>query len=396
MAIDHAVPAYTDKAAPLVEEFGGKMGGLEFMRRHDPALAAMILPAAIVKPGQDMPDQAVLRSLAKDGKAIVRGSHCTDMQGMVDVFRTSVVASVSGFASAIQQIRAEAVSDEVTAYGKYENPSYDGQSLVVGVQPCMPGIRGSIVDHPNMDGKYVVSLVNEKPWGSDYYTYLFDQDGKRLHTFCGLDRPALRTNILIQIHQRIRKLGIFPDDISFQVEFSDDPKYPNPYIFQIRAFIHRQIANFKIEGPQRRANTEKLCFGLTPEEGLVLPVVHIRDGMDFDPSIDAQGGWAAVKTFHGKAKKGRNPVLTFRPKNMQAYLPSTSFNQTGGNGKPGLEHNHYALAQKAQVTVMENVLDGEYDALLGKGAGSLSPEVSTGVNVRVVCDGVRNIVEMVA
>lgn len=383
--LDHSVRAYTDKAADLVEEFGGKMGGLEFMRRNDSLLAKHILPSINIRPGDPIPDNEKFRAIANDGYVIDRGSHWTDMQGMVDVFKTNVSAVdlPNQVAIGVESIRAAALSPEVMNYGKYENAAYDGR-VVVGIQPYMRGPRGSIVDHPNRDG-YVISGVRD----DECTTALYDEEGRLFHNFNSLgDRPIVDSRLLVDIHKRVRKLGLFRDDVSFQLEFGMPDE---TYIFQARAFLPRIRADFRL--PDDPFYDPRLCFGVTPEEGIVLPVVHVRDGVEWKKEFDLDGGFAAVGTYHGLMDGGgRNPSLNLRPKNLQAYLSAHSYHDRGGTGVPGLEHNEFTLIQKSDVSVMENVMEGSFDRFL---LNAYLPEYVTGSNVRVVCDGIRSSVEAI-
>src|SRR3989344_6261682 len=159
MGLDHREPAYTDKAAPFIEEFGGKIGGLKFVEAHVPALKDRVPPMHIVRPDEEWTKRPF------PGNNIVRASHPNDFQGLVDVLATKVVPGTSrDVMNAIDHIRGEAASDLVTTYGRYENPSHDGK-VTLAVQPHQQDSsnyrRGSIVEHPNRPEIYLINWVQE-------------------------------------------------------------------------------------------------------------------------------------------------------------------------------------------------------------------------------------------
>ena len=158
MGINHREPAYTDKAAPLIEEFGGKMGGLKFIVAYVDALRDKVLPMFTLKPGEELGDQYF------PGANILRGSHPHDFQGLVDILETKTVAypRPDDLSDAAFSIQRAAQSEAVMRYAQYENPLYDGK-ITVGIQPYNDGQRGSVVEHPNQPGQYLVTRIFQ--WG---------------------------------------------------------------------------------------------------------------------------------------------------------------------------------------------------------------------------------------
>lgn len=342
--IDHLQPGYTDQAREVIEKLGGKLGGLQYLIDHDPQVGDLILPMVTIEP-----DQKWNGSLpTHNGKLIVRGSHKNDFQGLVDVLETKVVGP-GGVRDAIEEIRAQARSGTVIDYGRSENPNYDGK-VVVGVQAHGGNYRGSVVEHPNKPGQYVISLVQAIPsitrpmditaTGIYHYTTGF-------HEIMRGDKDELScAKNAVDVYRRIRASGLVRDDLSFQMEFLEDSDKRKPEIknvCQVRAFVPFEAPG-KFDVPGKK---ERLTFGVTPEEGIVLPLYQSPDGLDYNGNpIDPSNNWALLKTYHNQTTP-----FPFQPQNLAAYLIAQEF-YTGLT--PSLEHNHFRLAQKADITVFEN------------------------------------------
>jgi len=329
MKINHQEPAYTDKAAPFIEEFGGKLGGLEFLRAHVPRLRDKIARTVFFKPGEAACLSKLLseHQRAPKSQIIVRGSHKNDFQGLVDVLRTEVVQAYQ-VEESVATVQASGNFPEVVAFAKHENPDYDGK-IVVGVQ----NYHGeewenySITEHPNRPGHFLI--------------------GSRLCDENGLEDRNSRK--LIQIHREIGESGLVKDDYAFQVEFSE--LNGEVRINQVRAFMKKEIGG-AFEIPEGRPT---FVFGVTPPEGIETDLYCSPDGLDKAGTMFPENAaWSLLKTHHSNT-----PPLNFLPgENFKAYLISQAFYS---GVSPVLEHNHFRLAQKADVTIFENVYGRKWD-----------------------------------
>lgn len=163
MGINHREPAYTDKAAPFIEEFGGKIGGLKYLR-DTTDLAQHVLPITALRPNESWGKR--VPNLVHN---IVRASHPHDFQGLVNVIDSQKVnVQKRKIGEVIDDIRASARDELVIAYAQYENPAYNGD-ITVGIQSLMDRDtlhsdafrRGSIIEHPNQPGSYLIEWVEE-------------------------------------------------------------------------------------------------------------------------------------------------------------------------------------------------------------------------------------------
>ncbi|MDO8649236.1 MAG: hypothetical protein Q7R81_05640 [Candidatus Peregrinibacteria bacterium] len=374
MPINHLEPGYTDNAAPEIEEFGGKIGGLKFIERRVPKLADRFPPTQIILPGGEW------KGSPYSGKNIVRGSHRNDFQGLVDILPTEVVeGSIEQVRAAINLIRNEAAGSEVMAYGQYENPNYDGK-VVIAVQPHAKKTwdyrRGSIVEHPNKPGKYFVTEVHDYSLHDrDVSSALFDEKGNVIKQY----REVQNDPTLIEIYKAIRAAGLVRDDLSFQMEFGREPG-ELPYIFQVRAFTRKAIADFSIDEEDA---TNGFAFGVTPAKGIELAVFHSRfeDGSVPQPNED----FALLSTSQSD---GRIP--DFMPRGMRGYLSASTF---GFSAIPNLEHSNYWKIQKADVSVLGERSRNFEDLMLDSNGNGIDGEkgarIKGGTYVRDSLDGLQ-------
>lgn len=378
---------YSDEAAPYIEEYGGKMGGLEYLRNNCPSLRNRILPSVIVKPGDKYNGEL---PQSESGEYIVRGSHPLDILGLVDVIPTEFPTKQEIFAT-VEQIRKESKSKMIMEYGQYENPGYDGK-VVIGIQPRLRQFdkvkcvrrRGSIVDHPDNPGNYVISLVSDDA--------TFSRSGLDIFAYKYFTGDGSVNNGFVRTHQEVADSGLISSGWSFQVEFMEREwgMKEDPYICQVRAF-RKKTKNNK---PSSLRNTNELVFGNTPDEGILLPVYYYgryelseypyyneNGKLDYRDRVrseykwsvlDDNGPWALLKTCHS----ARTP-LTFMPRRLHTYLACSQL----GSGIASLEHHNFHLAQKAEVAVLEHTIPVKaMEKLLTMLSG---PEY---INPKVTCD----------
>lgn len=337
MGLSHTEPAYTVKAAPLIEEFGGKMGGLKYIQSHCEELRERVLPMFTLRPGEEWNGQQF------PGANIIRGSHPHDFQGLVDVLETKTALSKNSddIPYAVFLLRRGAESEEVMDYARYENSQYDGK-ITVGIQPHNGGLRGSVVEHPNQPGNFLVTRIIDR--GDDMCmpsVGRYDQQGA-LQQDMNYHPEALQSEkTLIDFYKIIQRSELVKDHLSFQMEFGGP--LDNPSIYQVRAFTNKQVADFVLEEYPSRT----LTFGVTPPDGIVMPYATWNPSVAFSFPGNQNPGvpWALLRTYHYHDRD-----LSFQPKNMAAYLAGQCYKSSAWQS---LEHGHFSMAQKADVTLFE-------------------------------------------
>lgn len=354
MRLDHQQPGYTDKAKNDILELGGKLGGLRYLEKFDSQIGKLILPMVTIAPGERWQGNLP----AHNGKLIVRGSHENDFQGLVDVLKSEVVRP-DEVRRTIEKIRAQAISEEVTGYGRSENPDYDGKNIVVGIQPFGGNFRGSVVEHPNRPGQYVIStvladLLSLTRKQDITATTIYHSSTDYLEMIRGYEDDLKCAKSVVDVYRRIRASDLVREDLSFQMEFLEGREVIGA-VCQVRAFVPFEKPK-KFEVPNGKP---RLAFGVTPEEGIELPVYQSPDGLDSNNEpIDPSDAWALLRTCHNQTTP-----FSFHPRNLWAYLIAQTFHS---GLTPSLEHSHFRLAQKAGVTVFENFWQhhDDFDPLL--------------------------------
>jgi hypothetical protein len=420
MGLNHLEAHYTEAAAPYIAEAGGKIGGLNCLKATIPDLRDSILPIQVINPGERLAKIEV--PAGEDGRYIVRGSHPHDFQGLVDILLTEVsdAKEVSGSVDAIQR---QARSSAVLSYGQYENPDFDGR-VYVGIQPYMHVQKGSVVEHPNIPNHYLVTFVNAnyEPISGDMTTGLYNSENgemDRLNGFFGdVKGDEDRVQKVVDLYKLVDSAGLVKPGFSFQMEFLNTDS--EVLITQVRAFKKKEQADFELNARKR------LVFGITPKEGIILPVFLSPNNFEFGDEADDSSPWVYLRPcqpFPGlsvrglmlfeseTAKEARR--LKFRPQNMAAYLIGQSFSSQINTG---LEHNHFRWAQKADLTIFEerDEFRGDFTRLfhtmphdevrrlmmgLGKSTAEMMEEVFGGrtmFNAKIISDGKTATVEPVS
>ena len=393
MAINHLEPAYTADAAPFIERFGGKMGGLIFLRQFCDELRGQILRPHIVEADES---PSLPRAISKSfSRYIFRASHPHDFQGLVDVIPSEVRSGNAG-GEIIDDIRGVAQSADVMRYAQYENPAYNGK-VTVGVQeyqrPYSVGDTSSIVEHPNQPGRYLISHAE----GGYVYSGLYKEDGEAVDSF--MDNKSIRfaPHRGIELYEKVKRSGLVKEGMSFQVEFAPrGGEDHTPLLYQVRAFMPMQEATFRLPITEKLGGVpaeDALVFGVTPPEGIVLPLIQSPTyGAVEEPS----GPWALLRTW-----QHRRASFDFMPQRMKVYIPTGRV--IGHPAHRTLQHTHFQLAQKADVTVfptldddldLDRALHGHYGGS-GEAAREFSRKTVTAPRaVRIISDGINAVIEV--
>lgn len=290
MGLNHLEMHFTEKAAPFIAEAGGKIGGLNYLKAAVPFLKDAILPVQVIRPDERLTEIKVPKG--DSGLYIVRGSHQLDFQGLVDVLATEV-SEARNIGRAVDKVQMQARSPLVMSYAQYENPVFTG-GVFVGIQPYLNCQRGSIVEHPNVPNHYVVSFVNQgyKTGIDSAITgiYKAEQDDLK-HVSGSFDEirggSATRVKQVVELYRHVDSSGLVKPGYSFQIEFLNSSN--EVFIAQVRAFKKKEQVDFELEA------RERLVFGVTSKQGVVLPVFLSPDGFTYGELPDNSSPWAYLK-----------------------------------------------------------------------------------------------------
>lgn len=352
----------TPELEPYVHKLGGKFGPLEAIRER-PHLKDRVLPVEYVMPGEEFQGDSAFE------RPYVRASHPIDIRDMVGVLETLPALSSRNedVRAIVEQIRRQASTREVISFANYsaEDTMYNPDHVILGVQPFVPGMRASVLAHPNRpdnDPEYVISwFQHSKEKSSDalasgleIQSATFDAQGQIRHMLADTLRNKVQPNMspqkLIDLYRQVEETGLMRRDRTFLMEAvgnENDLSLP-AFVCQLRDFKARQVADWRIDPQKSKYDLPRLVFGVTPEEGERLTVVHSPDCLDADgkPIQSRENPWALLRTQHQS-----DPPLMFQPENMKAYLAGFRF----GSGMPSLAHLQERLAAIADVAVFEDI-----------------------------------------
>jgi hypothetical protein len=425
------------KHQQLIDQFGGKTASLLVQEK---AHTVDVLPFSIYTVGQEIP----LFDLASP--PIVRPSGIGDHNGLVDMldtqpfctpydlngkpdegllrqdigldeYRALLTRGVnldslcweSGFSGprVFDMILERSKRPEVLEYARWEgHDDFDGVKSFIVQWQNNSQLRGSVVDHPNFKGYYVVNFVSGTFQNLNLgnrnciLQYLVDCNGKIVtkidlnacwnNTYSEENCESLLPQV-VRLHQMAREAGFVPSQFSSHVEFcvlsdSTDIDYDSytfaspvggPLIFsQERAFMPFDPCDYV------DVSDGLHFYGNIPEEPLELRVVKVgpHDGFMEFISDDIP----SLYVFHGDALKlpfgldlGEewvyDPVsgkynmvdgggwhhssdhshfvlpMGFRPDNMAGfYIPWDN----GCANAESLEHNTFRWVQKAGLSIL--------------------------------------------
>src|SRR3989344_506652 len=346
-------------AQEYVRQYGGKAGGLFYLKDIG-GFDKHLLPLVYLARDQDI-SEALKQFPEEFSPQIVRGTHPNDYEGLVDALKTKKdIRNQFDLEFAIEQIREHAQSEAVHSYNKYEGQEYDG-NVAIMIQPQNPSLkRGSLVEHPHERGTYLIDFVDES-----YDIPTIDRavvSGDSIDISRVMRPPADKTvRDIVQLYKRIRDSDFIPDSQSFQMEFGLNHRFNEKdevLFYQARPFMRFENATFKLD----KIFEEYDCFGITPEDGLVLDVVRTWNGESVN---DIEHPFAMM------VDNMSHPLpLHVQPRNLAAFLPI-------GLRVNSLEHNTYRWLRKSKVSLLSHL--NEF-----KLAG-----IKTGDKLKIVCDGLN-------
>lgn len=324
-----------------VESFGGKGGGWFYHREID-GFDSHLLPLVFLEPDQDFGEVADQFDETFEPQ-IARGTHPNDHHGLVDVLRSYPdIDHIFNLEDSIELMREAALESDVFSYSDYEGQSYDGK-LRIMIQPQNPGLRGSIIEHPHERETYLIDIVDPRNNNATAQIIVLDEKIE----FTRKSRSVVPGNeiihAIVDFYKKVRDAGFIEDEYSFQLEFGINEGYFSDkelvLYYQSRPFKLFQEPEFELYEGQ-----PYYCFGMTPEDGIELPVVRTLHDEGVN-DIDHPFIWYPDLVF---------PTMSLKcqPKNMTVFLSGGGVTEWVG----GQQHPLYRWQHKADVSIVEPYL----------------------------------------
>ncbi len=376
-----------------IDKWGGKIGGHLYLR--DKGGFERFLPDAYVIGAdhdfsfQNASDRSpFLEFFGRDitlKKFIARGSHPHDHTGLVDVIDSIPNLNFSQVDKAARTVRERAARPEVMAYARYENADYDGKIRIMFAEQLrhweyrdLPGLRGSVVEHPHAASTYIVELVSPSFGNAVNLDRVVVRDGQMVHCMNDGDavrRDALNSSIfrtgeyaqIVDLYRLVRGSGFIGATDSFQMEYGYTKKPASDkeavQFFQARLFKPFAEPTFSLGIAD---DLSRITFGITPPNGIKIPL-RVYTGSNHAQFARLRRPYALSMAPSPRQFNMRSNDLSFMPPPFAAFIGS-------GHRGASLEHLNYRWVQKAPVSI-------------------LNYREELGGTVRIVSDGLTSIVE---
>lgn len=259
-----------------IQKYGGKAAILNHIKEKLPTIP---IPNYVVKEyGKDI--SSILPDFNKMKKPVIIRSSSPfeygDFEGIFDSVKD--VYDERGLVEAIKQVEESATSERAKIYAFQNEFKIDSRIHTI-IQEQNQGINGVIMRHPNNPDLIYINLrtTKKKRYSNESEFYLFNQktnsfEEKRNSYSISFDEDQIRK--IIDDYVQIENLKEIAEGWNLFGEFGMAPFS----LFQIRPFKKIETADFELED-KLIYETKKLnvlsenCFGITPKEGIVLPVL---------------------------------------------------------------------------------------------------------------------------
>lgn len=369
----------SDEAQKHLENGGSKVGAMRFL---DDVGLGDYLPeeSHVIEPGDSL--KKVLKRLDNRTQYIVRLGHPADVTGLVDVLPTDH-GNGNGLwhdeiEDALLHQRGVVACDVVRSYMRYElGRVLEPDDLHCLIQSYHGPYGGSILENPR--GVYRVEYRRpEQLSDAGAEEFIFNEEGDPLdiraiketireakkmpdiedltgitatmHAYDLRDKAGRIINEALSLYRKVKKSRLFPDDMSFQMEYGVDRMNHDRILFyQARLFGRFQEVLAYHLGKEEKG----ICimaqpfsvYGTTDRGGIVCKVG------DLDEKDVASYASEERMGYVGSGHRGRSAGLDVHPRNIAVYHPMEA---------ELLGHHHYRWMQKADVTLPQamNVLLG--------------------------------------
>jgi len=269
-----------------VRELGGKGAMLTALRDELPQLP---IPEFIIKPvGGSMPNipfdgSYMVRSSSphEDGiESIIEGKKLASFAGL---FQSEKVTDKEDIKYAINRIEGLASSDDIKQYAKNHGVDLTNNIATIIQKYSSNWFNGTITRHPGDEDTLLIYVTSAKGVAKMTSSMIYSERMSKLLPIDNMIYPevkSLKSEIkeVIEWYKLMEHSSVLRPEFSYQVEFNLNPVA----ILQARPFRRKESADFelpKIDAEIPHARTG-IAFGVTPEEGVSLPVIRSFDAGD--------------------------------------------------------------------------------------------------------------------
>ncbi|MCK5474255.1 MAG: hypothetical protein KAI53_02515, partial [Candidatus Aenigmarchaeota archaeon] len=262
-----------------IKRYGGKGAIINHVAANIPE---MHIPRYIIKRQEDSFDGIIPEFNSMKKPVIVRSSsphEYGDYEGIFDSLKG--ITDEYSLIRAIEQIEASAKSEHAKRYAEINSFPLDDTIHAIIQEQSDSRYCGAMMRHPNNPDLIFMSLyLSEFDIGFDnrqrYFNYLFDEQKntkrKNIYFTTNSDFSENTARFLAEKYRQIEALTDSANGYSLFVEFGLKPFQ----FYQARPFKKIETADFELPKilESKDSLSTKLVFGITPEDGIVLPVIR--------------------------------------------------------------------------------------------------------------------------
>lgn len=255
-----------------IQRYGGKAAILNHIRDN----TQLPIPRYLVKEaGASL--SSVLSSFESMKKpVIVRSSSSYEYANFEGIFESvKDVTDQHSLEQAIERVEESAMSERAQTYAKQNGYSIDEKIHVIVQEQSPSPTYGAMMRHPNNPNLIFISVAGGAGIGIQlYHSFLWDE-----RTKSRAENNIFKTSLfetkdaefLVEQYKQIEVLKEIAEDYALFVEFGMDPFF----VYQVRPFKKIQVADFKLPDEDGEMVLKSdLVFGVTPPDGVVLPVLR--------------------------------------------------------------------------------------------------------------------------
>lgn len=257
-----------------IKQYGGKGAILNHVRENIPD---MPIPNYVI-PENKKDIKLAFKTLK--APLIVRSSSPHEYYGFEGIFESkNNINDMYELGYAIQTVKNSAMSDRAVKYAEQNNISIDEQMKVIIQEQSPSKYSGVMMRHPHDPDRVFIQYFSWADSGMKNigHRFTFSESGRDLT----MEHPIKMisddetANFLVEHYRQIEGLTDITNDQVLFVEFGLEPFV----IYQARPFLKKETADFSLEKYAEIRNDSKsiyssLCFGITPPEGVVFPVLR--------------------------------------------------------------------------------------------------------------------------
>lgn len=270
-----------------IQKYGGKAAILNHIRDN----TNLPIPNYVVKEaGQSL--DSILPTVTQMRKPlIVRSSSPYEYDNFEGIFESvRDVNSTQELERAIKKVEESATSEKALEYAKQNGFTID-KRISIMIQEQSPSLySGAMMRHPNNpDLIFINCFERAERFMQDYASFVVNEKEHEIKTWLNqLEINKRNVKSLVNQYRKIENLTDIMDRYSLFVEFGLEPFS----VYQARPFKKIETVDFELlKYDFNEVIPASLAFGITPQEGIVLPVIRtlgVRDAL-FDFEIPSTG-----------------------------------------------------------------------------------------------------------